>query len=523
MVLLGNFPTLGLSYKEMSSNLKGKYSKSLEESRRTTLFVLHCKDKESWNQTFEALEMIKNLSEKSSLPRCLIVSSFSSTEHLNGTLHSLWQSKYLDITILTYQQRQMMLETKPPKKPYLNQINPFTTEFSSRIISSESQWFPNKLRDLNRYKLNFTYELNLLDRHRERDLETKFTEIMKRTMNFESNLNSTQTDVLKYDPHEYFHYFFPNPPNVRIQKIGHIKAVIPNKVKFTKDIVVLPEFWYMVLITIGTIATVKLAVFLMEFKRSVWQSLNIIQIIIGMSANQEPRNVSGRIVFGSILITCLVYSSYFYSVILDVTWRKEPEILSLEELIESPLTPVMPVELYFTLEYSDFPNIKQLVGRSRRHFRLMMKLSYSPSVCLDYLADYQNISCLIPDAEYHVNKYKSENKELVVKILPESVEDYISKWRAKPKSPYIDRFNEIILRTSESGLLNDNAKPRSKFQNTLPPEKIEKNTLLLVLFYVAVIGYSLSTIVFLLEVFLANFGKRLCGCCTRFCKLGILY
>lgn len=63
-------------------------------------------------------------------------------------------------------------------------------------------------------------------------------------------------------------------------------------------------------------------------------------MILEMSTIEEPKNLSGRIVFGSLLITCLVYSGYLYSVILDVTRRSEPEISSLKELADSSLTPM---------------------------------------------------------------------------------------------------------------------------------------------------------------------------------------
>lgn len=118
---------------------------------------------------------------------------------------------------------------------------------------------------------------------------------------------------------------------------------------------------------------------------------------------------------------------------------------------------------------------------------------------------YQNATCELPNAEYYANKYKAKTEELNVKILSETLIYYTSKWMADDQSPYIDRCEEVIQIVTETCLLMDFEVPDAKFQKTLPLEEIEKDTLDVILLYVAVMGYSLPTNVFLLEIFVKNY------------------
>lgn len=98
------------------------------------------------------------------------------------------------------------------------------------------------------------------------------------------------------------------------------------------------ELLLMILKTFATIVVILLAFFI-QFKRTVWQTWNISQIIIGMPAN----------------IICIVYRGYVYSVILDIGLQFEPEISTLEELSLSSLIPRMNMEILFQLEQMDSP------------------------------------------------------------------------------------------------------------------------------------------------------------------------
>lgn len=136
---VGNyFPSASISYNKVDSNINEMHLKSLKRCRRTTLFVLHCKDKKFVNETSHTLKKIMFHSKSTLLVRLLIVDPFfTSNDVLKKFLHDLWKRRYLDVSILT------------SVLPRLSLFNKFTGKFSSRVVSSKSQWFLDKLRDLN--------------------------------------------------------------------------------------------------------------------------------------------------------------------------------------------------------------------------------------------------------------------------------------------------------------------------------------------------------------------------------------
>lgn len=80
----------------------------------------------------------------------------------------------------------------------------------------------------------------------------------------------------------------------------------------------------------------------------------------------------------------------------------------------------------------------------------------------------------------------------------------------------IDRYNEIVLRATEYGLLKEYFTSNVVPQNISPPEDIGKTKLFFILSHVLGIGYSISLIVFLLEIFAAKLTKGLHNFCRMF-------
>lgn len=509
-----HFPSLSIRYSDMTSNIR-EYTKLIRLPRRTTLFILHCRNSSSIVDLRKFMHRMEiKLSECISKPRYLIVNPSPSThDYLNKTLHFFWQDQYLDLTILTYNQDCHELFQVNSSLPFLSLINPFTMKYSSQVLSDESHWFPNKLRNLNGYEMDFRIVSVDEDDARVHLMETEMQEIFAQSLNLTLNNQSTHAEFFLYSSEQYF-----NKKNKfycigsQITRWDEVKAVIPKTAKVTKYADVSSEFWYMLLITIGMIGLIVLICFLLKLNRSALQAIDITKIIIGISTTQEPDNILERIVFGSLLITSLVYTNYIFSVILDITWRPEPEISNFEELANSSLTLKMDSLLKkLSLSYNASP-FRQLAERSTSYETQNNVFSN----CLKNLADYRNVSCFIPNAEFYVNKYKAENRELNAKILPESVQYSASSWTASYHSPFNERFYEIFLKASEFGFLKDFYTSDVQSHKPLPPENIGKEKLLLILFYLLTIGYSLSTIAFLLEICIGRFGSEIYNFYTRF-------
>lgn len=189
--------------------------------------------------------------------------------------------------------------------------------------------------------------------------------------------------------------------NVRIQEFYDPKTVSNDK---ATEAGVSTQLWCIIWITICTIGTIRFKLYskLPKFKESTWQTLNVCQIIMEMVANRKSMNLYKRIIFGFLLITSIVYVSYFYS------------------------------------------NIK-------------------------------------------------------------TIEHLVSTSVSRTFSPYIDRFNEIIPKVSTLNIVKYTHRIGEylKIVN-LSLKVITKDELPLVLFCVLAVGYSLSIIVFLLEVIAAK-------------------
>lgn len=108
-----------------------RYLKSLSQSRKTTLFVLH------WRKNKFITKIIDDLMRlRSSSARLLIVYPFfTSDDILNKFLHDLWKFRFLDISILTYNQQHQVMLQRNPELLHLSRFNPFTGEFSSQVVS----------------------------------------------------------------------------------------------------------------------------------------------------------------------------------------------------------------------------------------------------------------------------------------------------------------------------------------------------------------------------------------------------
>lgn len=504
-----NFPSLSISGIQ-ENIMRMQHAMLLKRSRRTTLYVFHCTNSNSFSHQKDFTFMVTQirwLSGGKPLPRCLIINCYS-----NDILNTFWQKKFLDITLMSYNnEHQVMLKTISHKLPLLtmSEYNPFTNKTNMEIVSADSKWFPNKLHDLNGYKLNFSCpSLNSFTCKEKASI--RLAELMAQTLNLTFEIQKTNADFYLDLKRNYNDEIIVNT-DLRFLKLSSSKFVIPKNLKHSKKIIVSPEFWYMLLLTFCTVALIRFTAFCMRFKRSTWQMLNISKIIMGMSTDEEPNNFRGRLIFGSLLITCLVYSGYFHSVIVDISWHSEPEISNLEELADSSLIPMMRFSTKSMLQRCSIPYFRKLAERA-----IEMEGEGMESDCWRHLIDSRNVSCLFHNAEYIVNGYAASQK-LSVTLLSEPVEYYFSNWRSRINSPYIDRFNEVILRASEFGLLKDfYADPDVEHHNPSLPENIDKKTLLLVLFCISVIGYSLSIIVFLFEIFIVNCERRINGFYTSF-------
>ncbi|XP_043469984.1 uncharacterized protein LOC122503484 [Leptopilina heterotoma] len=468
--------------------------------------------------------------------KILILNSASSNYTIiERILSTAWRLKYLDFTLLTYSNEQphKIIKSSSLMSSFLSHLNPFNQNYSHELLSAKSEWFPNKLQNLNGYRLEVDCKSVYDSSEVEYNSSMKLLDILEKAMNFKSNVtqfidiasktyfeadNDKKKDILLknilslsdltislqelFQSNNELNCFCQQ---IVVLNIVRINVVIPKGLKCNEGIEVSEQIWHMILATICMISVMRLAVFLLKFKKRAWQTLSIFQIVIGMGTSEEPLTLTERTIFGSLLITCIVYTSYFYSVILDVSLKSTPEISTLAELMNTNISVITTLNgaelLYYTLfSQSDVKRwiLKEIVYPSG-----------DEETCLKQLSNFQNICCILKDGAYHIAEYEVKYGKLNGKILQETVASGYSTFTAHYLSPYVNRFREIILKASEFGFLEDFYKNIPHVLSDIPkPEEITKDKLLPILLSVLVIGYSLAIIVFLLEVITAKIKSR---------------
>lgn len=512
-----HIPSLSISLYRMQYDLKKLFPPLLQRPRRTTLFVIivNGNQNSTWGFVYDILLQLIQLSQGLSQPRCLINIFSQRDSHLNKQLlEYFWLRDFLDIAIMQhFPENEKSLALKINKLPILHEINPFAKNYSAQIVTTEKKWFKNKLLNLQGYPLKIVFGIfesqeKMMQYKKYKRLEEIFSKVMHCTVDtYMSNVKGfgQLLDILNREKAEIILNIFlmenlkydPNVFHMRIVDFSLIKAVIPNAARFTKVIVISKEFIYMWLATIIAIGTIRITALMLKFDRNTWQTFNISQILIGLSIVREPEKQAERIVFGLLVLSCIVYSGYFYSVILDINFLPEPQIQNLEELANSSLTPIMHPFVKKALIASPVSYIRKLGTKSVQ----FSNLNYV-NECLDYLSKYQNVTCITFMAEQQVNDFMAREEKFNGRILQDQLSPYYTNtWRSRHGSPFLDRFNEILLRSSEGGFLfeilsNDD----NKGSRVAPPEDISTEKLLLIVFYLLRFGYTLATTVFFIEV-----------------------
>ncbi|XP_043468739.1 uncharacterized protein LOC122502651 [Leptopilina heterotoma] len=509
-----HIPSYSLNFTKLRFESQNTFPSALQRPKGMTLFIMLLNGNRSdlWDQMNFSLKLLKQLMQKDSYPKCLInFISHTESDLIQEVLKYFWSQGFTEIEVLEHLQENQKTLTKGTERRFiLHEINEFAKVYTTQTVTSQTKWFPNKLLNLNGHKIKFilTTLYDTID-HRYYFVLLKLSRILTdslRTSGLILRFRITEASVLlKLLNHEnaemvinIFKDSNTNVHNQQLRVIGYsfVKAIIPKVENPSKAYIISQEFVLMVAATTVVICFTRIMAFLMKFDKSTWQIFNISRIVIGMSVDREPNKVTERIVFGSLILSCIVYSGYLFSVILDVTFRNEPEISSLEELANSSLTPMLTSYTKNSLLLSSISYIRQLGMKSIE----CPGRGYAYD-CLTYLAKYGNVTFITDEAESYVMKFKQQVQDIKVKILQEPLAFYSQSWISRNGSPFLDHFNKVILKASEAGLLTKLLPLNNWSKSTiLPPEQIAKEKLFLIVSHLLVIGYTLATIVFIAEM-----------------------
>lgn len=513
------FPSMKISTHDARANLEKYFSSHPQIPRRTTLFIfiLNIRAEETMSHLNASFIEFWYRSQGNSFPKCLIhFSRQGKALFYENFLKRLWHNYMLDISVLENLVANRSWQTKNTIS--IHRVNLFKNKYTNQKITPRSKWFPNKLLDLHGQQIKLMLTSNDFLKPKEYYYEIgKFGSYIAQSMHCGVKIHHSRERVvnssllIKTGSEMTIDTVFilltnasivTNP--IRILFFSTAKAVIPNVRSKTQSFKVSEEFVYMIVTTTVAIAVIRIAALLVKFNSSIWNTFNICQIIMGMSVVNEPRKLAERIAFGAFMLSSMVYSGYMFSVILDINFREAPQITTLEELANSSLTPMTFSYINDSMLKSPLVYIRKLASKAGRLHDSVLEFQ-----CLNYLFHNKNISCVLSDVEKVVNVISKANPEFSFKMLRESVVFFPTSWLARSGSPFIDRFNEIILKAFDYGFLQKLLFPNElrEIRKISSPEIIEKEKLLLVLFYVLTIGHTLAAVVLLVEIS-RNFLRR---------------
>ncbi|XP_043472348.1 uncharacterized protein LOC122505009 [Leptopilina heterotoma] len=515
-----HFPTLCISLSSFRYQfIETNYSSALQNPRRTTLFILFLSGNPNETRIQEVTvgEQLNSLSMGYSHPKCMInLFPHNNSLSIKKLIKRLWRNEFLDIAVMTQpDDNQRFLITDKLNQSILHQMNSFSGTYFTQKLTDDVQWFPNKLRNLHKYMLKFcfTTDQNSLPKGENLKKIRRFVNLLTTNMNcrtktlffkikdFGAYGSLLSANKMEMDLHAR-NVILVNQSHLkslrmRITSIGSLKAVIPKHSRTTKTLTMSEELITMMCVTVGAIILLRITALVLKLRRRTWRTFNVSRIVLGMSTDNEPEESPERIIFGVLMICCIAYSSYFYSVILDINWRPQAEITTLKELLDSDLTHMTSQLVKEMLLISPISEVQKLGTKST-----VYPDQWRDFNCLAFLSKYGNVTCIISDSQEAVKDFESRTQKWNMKVLPKSLSYYFQTFMSRRNSPYIDQFNEKILRASESGILSKLIHNDTKKQLNHPSgsEEISGEKLLPLVFHTLAIGYTLALIAFIVEV-----------------------
>ena len=519
---------------------------SINYPRAATIFMLFL---DSSNSSYESrllrpIKFFTDISGVNSRPKILVIHLTERNNFAYRKLfRNLWSKKFLDVTVLQIVQENVpkgniqskILESNS-KIAFLFHFNPFTGIYDKQIFSARSQLFPNKLHDLNQHGISIGLVNDPPFANIERNLSghpikitgpnLKIISALSKKMNFKvifAPSTDDETGLGDCKKAEYsglkrklinneleffgnYVYFFihcssPVFATTRFLDTDDYVAIVPRVLDDTLKVTLPMKTFYTLVVTIIAINVTWAILSFMKFDNRVWNPLSMFQSLLGFCVHNEPQKLVERIVFGNILLTQIIFASYLYTSLTDVSLSSEMEINNIEDLEKSNLTPMIH-ELVAAIFKN---NVEGYMNHIRSKY-LLFPGDGRIKECIEYLAKFGNVTCITKGlvAKSLVEEYEKSQNVATMKILTEPL---WQNWRMlvlEPNSPYIERFDEVLLELMENGLINQwNKNFTVKQKNSWLQEYVKSTRLSSKIFVFPAFGFLLACIAFIAEVLFA--------------------
>lgn len=286
-------------------------------------------------------------------------------------------------------------------------------------------------------------------------------------------------------------------------------AVVPvmkiSKLNIPSDI-----FIYTFLIPIALLIIVHGAR-LLKIQTEYWNILDILQMLLGQSIKMNPRKLFEKFLFLNIFWISMMYSSEFYSKIMDIRIvQKEIAFDTIEEMIDCPFKVYANKDFYKRIFDTDQQELLALKKKSEpieeASLCAEMNLGGKPSICI-LLEDF-------------AKRHAMRNRTLMKVAEPIFLYDQLV-YTTKLSFPFTEEFEKIFHDIHSSGILMyiKNAQRMGiGHMEEYGNDNRDFDNISNQIIFILLGGYIISTIVFLTEL-LWNHSKIYCHNLGRNCML----
>lgn len=436
-------------------------------------------------------------------PKCLIIfeeeSNVTSDHSIKALLEFAWTKKFLDATVLQVSPHENQTQ--------LYTFNPFLNEFKKSFLTENSDFFPNKLRNLNKYSFrtpiahlppymttekdangkvqlssghNYKFlkvALMLMNLHHEQILFDSSGQFEKLVLNQSVNMYSI--------PHINLKSFWAPLLILHDDCIPYVGIMVPEPIfKFNISIEFLTFFIYFPI----TLITIKCIITILHLKNFDFEILEVIRLIFGMPLLMIPKKIFKRILIVFLFFTSMLFSIDLVTHLLNnIVVYDEVKFNSMEDITKSDYKLAMNVVVRSIIFNTDKGYDPEFIKK---------KVIHENIVCPHPTMKDKTICVL------SMLRAKGVMKNSNYKMIGVNFACNVAGYPFERASPYIDRFKSVFMRMYESGIYKWILKEQKK-ENVYDEQRrkeIIDNLFLTNLTLLLLFGYSLSLIGFVFEI-----------------------
>lgn len=495
----------------------------------------------------DAIDFLIYFSFQSSRPKTLVFLYVKQKTNLKDLFQYSWSQKFLYVTVMEFiqEKKNSSLSSKHTNKfnVITHQYNPFNNYYHSENFSETTELFTEKLSDLHEFPLKFgvmsekTYLQFQEDDSKSFSVATasnrdiKVAKTTTKTLNSKiefkkislayptekvtTNLSSTECvevgNCLLSDEVDYVVEWIDTN---NFQLIVNTMDIVGKWVRplATKSFLIKQYSNNKLKLTL--IITVSLGVSIMcvlmlllrsKFNEKVYTLYNIIKILIGIAVRPEPQKMSERIFFLCLtFVYCICFADIIQESFKTSNYR---EINTFKDITDAGIVPRV------------YSGVKELLlAGSEDEVKMAENLIVydvydrgAMNQCLSFFLqdNVQNYNCCEVPTDLGIQIVKksihdAENR--LISLMKEPLGIKFQTFYHSSISPYKNRFDQILQRLTETGLLNhwgdrvnwiEEADTQLDYKYAPDYDNRLKN-----LVYLAVLGvcYILSIIVFFIEI-----------------------